>query len=238
MANEQKKLFQNKTQVYVAIGVILAIVLIGVILFLPSSDNSTVVENSKLEIGSSPVLGAEDAAVIIYEFSDFSCPFCAAAEGANFEVVNQLKSRVPGWEAPLPAIKKEYIDTGKVKLVFKYFPGHGAASAAHAVAFGLHKQKPELFWKFAEKAFVSQSTSNLDDINKMKALAKDLGANETELNAYLDSKEYETQLSSDIKMAGENGVRGTPTFFINGQIIAGAQPFSVFKEAIDKELSK
>ncbi|HLF53604.1 MAG TPA: DsbA family protein, partial [Candidatus Nanoarchaeia archaeon] len=69
-------------------------------------------------------------------------------------------------------------------------------------------------------------------------LAKDLGANEAELNAYLDSKEYETQLSSDIKMAGENGVRGTPTFFINGQIIAGAQPFSVFKEVIDKELSK
>jgi predicted DsbA family dithiol-disulfide isomerase len=68
-------------------------------------------------------------------------------------------------------------------------------------------------------------------------LAKTLGANESALSEYLSSERYQTQIDEDIAMAEANGVQGTPTFFINGEIVAGAQPFSVFEEIIEKELS-
>jgi len=192
-------------------------------------------QTQSLSIGNSPVLGEENAPVTIYEFTDFSCPFCEAAEGANAYYENALKSKFPEWEAPVPLIKEKYVQTGKAKIVFKYFPGHGAAEAAHAVALGLQEQNPDLFWEFAEKAFTMPD--DLNDINKMIDLAKTLGANESALSEYLSSERYQTQIDEDIAMAEANGVQGTPTFFINGEIVAGAQPFSVFEEIIEKELS-
>jgi len=234
--NKPKRLFKSKTQIAVALGIVAALAIILVLLLVPSADN--IPQNSTLQIGNSPVLGEEDAPVVIYQFTDFSCPFCAAAEGKNFEVINMLKSRISGWDAPMPLVKENYVDTGKVKIVFKYFPGHGAAAAAHAVALGLNEQNPELFWKFSDRAFSGAATLNLNDLTKMKAIAKELGADENALNEYLTSKEYESQLSEDIKMAGANKVEGTPTFFINGRVVSGAQPFTAFEDIIEEELSK
>jgi protein-disulfide isomerase len=192
--------------------------------------------NSKLSIEDSPVLGEESAPVIIYEFTDFSCPFCAAAEGKNAYLMGVLESRAPGWEAPLPAIKEKYVDTGKVKIVFKYFPGHGAATAAHAVALGLYAQNPDLFWKFADVAFANQQ--NLNDITLMKVWAKNLGADEKVLSDYLESGDYESQLKAEEDMGKINGVTGTPSFFINGQQVVGAQSFSELEKIIEQELAK
>ncbi len=234
MPSKSKKIFKSKTSIAIALVVVLALAAIILLLLVPSINNNP--QNSALQIGNSPILGDENAPVIIYEFTDFSCPFCAAAEGKNFEVINMLKSRISGWEAPVPLIKKNYVETGKVKLVFKYFPGHGTAVAAHAVALGLNEQNPELFWKFAEIAFSSQSTLNLNDLNKMKGIAIELGANKTKLEDYLASKAYELQMSDDIEMARANNVEGTPAFFINGEIISGAKSFSDFEEIIAKAL--
>ncbi|MEM4259248.1 MAG: thioredoxin domain-containing protein [Candidatus Pacearchaeota archaeon] len=218
-------------------AIILGIIaIIAIILFVPSSNNGNSI-NSKLSIGNSPVLGDENAPVTIYEFSDFSCPYCATAEGKNQYLINALKAKMPGWEAPLPAIKEEYVKTGKVKIVFRYFPGHGASTAAHAVALGLNEQNPKLFWEFADKVFTLQSTIDLNNVNSMINLAKQIGANETALKDYLNTKKYESQLKEDIKMAEDVGIKGTPTFFINGKIIEGAQSFSLFKDMIDEEIS-
>ena len=230
------KILKSKTSIVIAIGVVAALLII--VLLLVYSSKNPIIPSSALKIGNSPVLGEEDAPVVIYEFSDFSCPFCAAAEGKNQDVVNMLKSRIPGWEAPMPLVKKNYVDTGKVKIVFKYYPGHGSATAAHAVALGLNKQNPELFWKFAGIAFASQTTLNLNDIVKMKAIAIELGANKTKLDNYIASKEYESQLAEDIKMSDANNVDGTPTFFINGEMIAGAKSFADFEAIIEKELTE
>ena len=226
------KILKSKTALAVAIGVIVALVLILILVLTPDNISST------LSIGNSPVLGDENAPVVIYQFTDFSCPYCAAAEGKNQEVVDMLKSRFSGWEAPMPLIKENYVKTGKVKIVFKYYLGHGTAIAAHAVALGVNEQNPELFWKFADIAFASQSTLNLNDVAKMKAIAVELGVNKTRLEDYLASKAYETQLSDDIKMADANDVEGTPAFFINGEMVSGAQSFSTFEQIIEKELSR
>lgn len=226
----------HKRRWVLAIVVTLIAALIAVIFFMPSSNNVPP-QSEKLWIGNSPVLGDKNAPVIIYVFSDFSCPLCAAAEGENEYYMNALKSKMPGWEAPLPLIKEQYVKTGKAKLVFKYFPGHGAGIAAQAVALGMYEQNHSLFWEFAEKAFSNQST-NLNDLGKMKEWALELGANETALSDYLAAAKYEAQMKEDINMGLNNSIKGTPSFFINNKFIEGAQSFSIFAKAIDEELAK
>lgn len=193
-------------------------------------------ESLSLQIGNSPVLGDVNAPVTIYEFSDFSCPFCSAAEGYNEQVMNALKSRKPGWEAPMPAIKENYIETGEVKIVFKYYPGHGTALAAHAVALGLNEQNSTLFWTFAEEAF--SLSEGLNDLEEMKTLAEEVGGDLEALNEYIDSGRYEEQLREDIEMATNNSVSGTPLFFINGERVIGAQSFDTFQDIIEEELGR
>lgn len=219
---------------WLIIGIIVIILAIAAFIIFKIFVNPPA--NSQLIIGNSPVLGEENAPVTIYEFSDFSCPYCAAAEGANQQAIDYLKGKMPQWEAPMPKIKEQYVKTGKVKIVFKYFPGHGSGVAAHAVAFGLKEQNSELFWKFAEKAFANQE--NLNDFEQMKAWAQELGADMDALSEYLSSNKYALQMKEDEDLGVKNKVQGTPTFFINGKIVSGAQSFSVFEEAIEQELSK
>ena len=235
MIKQKTKSKFSKKNKWIITSIVIAII-IFIVFFLDCTTFGTCSgKTQSLSIGNSPVLGEENAQVIIYEFTDFSCPFCEAAEGANDYYESALKSKFPGWEAPVPLIKENYVKTGKAKIVFKYFPGHGAAGAAHAIALGLQEQNPELFWEFAEKAFTMPD--DLNSISKMIELAKTLGANETLLSEYISSKKYESQLNEDIAMGKANGVTGTPTFFINGEVVAGAQSFSVFEGIIEKELS-
>lgn len=227
----KKSLLKNKTFLVLSIVTIIALIAVTGYLIYSSED-----QNSTLQIGDSAVLGDKNAPVTIYEFSDFSCPFCEAAEGENQEAIDYLQSRSPGWEAPMPLVKEQYVKTGKAKIVFKYFPGHGAAVTAHAVALGVKEQNPDLFWEFAEKAYASPA-EDLNDLGKMKSLAVSIGADESELSKYIESNKFISQLQSETDMGLNNSVSGTPTFFINGQKIEGAQPFSVFREIIEKELA-
>lgn len=190
----------------------------------------------KLAINDAPVLGELNAPVTIYEFSDFSCPYCAAAAGFNEEVIAGLKESKPSWQAPVPEIKKRYIDTGKVKLVFKYYPGHGTGNSAHLVGWCLNKQSSELFWKFHDAAFKQQQDAG--SMNAMKALAAELGADSAKLDACLSSRKYNTRFQDDKAMGVSNGVRGTPAFFINGKLMTGAQSFDAFENIIERELKK
>lgn len=192
---------------------------------------------SKLEIGNSPVLGNSNAPVTIYEFSDFSCPYCAAAAGYNDEAIFALTSQDASWQAPIPKIEEEYVKTGKVKIVFKYFPGHGAGKAAHLVSLALAEQDPSLFWKFHDLAFKNQvDTGNID---KMKSLAQQLGADMNKLESSLAStSKYENQLKEDANMGRSISIKGTPTFIINGKLIEGAVSFTEFQKVIDNELAK
>lgn len=192
-----------------------------------------VVDGSTLSIGNSPVLGDSNAPVTIYIFSDFSCPYCAAAEGYNDQVIQSLKSRDATWTAPMPLIKSKYVDTGKVKLVFKYYPGHGSGKPAHLIAWCLNEQGK--FWEFGELAFANQEKTN--DFEAMKSLAQQVGANMTALQACLDSGKYNNQFNDDIALAKANNIQGTPTFFINGQEISGAASFPEFDKLIQQALN-
>ena len=164
-------------------------------------------------------LGNENAPVIIIEFSDYECPFCARF------YINTL-----------PSLKKEYIDTGKVKLVYRDFPlgfHQNAQKAAEASEVARELGGDDAFWEMHDKIFENQQAISEQDLVKY---AKEIGLNENKFKEILTSGKYRNEVQNDFKEGQEAGVQGTPTFFINGKILVGAQPFEAFKQIIDEEL--
>lgn len=172
-----------------------------------------------VSLDDDPVLGEKNAPVTMVEFSDFQCPFCGQFEKNTF-----------------PGIKKEYIDTGKVKLVYRDFPLTNihpyAQKAAEASECADEQGK---YWKYHDKLFENQDALTVDDLKKY---ADDLNLNNNKFEKCLDSDAMKDEIQKDMSDGESYGVTGTPAFFINGVILEGAQPFENFKKIIDDELSK
>lgn len=170
-----------------------------------------------VKVGNAPSFGGETAKVTIVEFSDFQCPYCA--EGAK--VLRQLKAKYGN----------------KIKVAFKQFPlpFHSQAKRAAVAALCINEQKTELFWKMHDQLFADQGKLSPTDL---KLIAKNLGADTTKFNKCLDDNKYIAQVEKDIQEGKAIGVKSTPTFYVNGQLVAGALPVEMFSEIIDQELSK
>lgn len=179
------------------------------------------------------VMGQENSPITIIAYSDLSCPFCAASAGYNKEVIDYLKRGVPSWTPPEPGIIKNYVKTGKAKLVLRYFPGHGTGEEATKIMLCANEQGK--FWELRDKIFENQKL--VENVEKIKELAAGLGIDIGKINSCLANKKYDYKLAKDKKSGGAAGVQGTPAFFINGEKLEGAQPFSAFKEIIDKLLT-
>ncbi|MEK7603753.1 MAG: DsbA family protein [Patescibacteria group bacterium] len=170
-------------------------------------------------------LGDKDAPVVIIEFSDYQCPFCRSF-----------------WRDTLPLIKSEYIASGKVRFVYRDFPldmHPGAMPAAQATECAEEQGK---FWEMHDRIFIEQEKQGggtvqfgVDDLKKWAA---GIGLNVSELSSCLNSQKYAEEVKKDLNDGQTAGVSGTPGFFVNGRLVVGAQPFSVFKAIIDEELAK
>jgi protein-disulfide isomerase len=161
-------------------------------------------------------MGKDSAPVTIVEFSDFQCPFCSRAA----ETVNE--------------IKKKY--GNKVRVAFKHFPlpMHREAGPTSEMAMCVHEQNPDKFWKFHDLAFKNQD--KLDEANLIK-FAKDAGVDGKKAEECLKAGKFKQMVSEDMAYGEKIGVRSTPTFFINGQLVAGALPIESFSEIIDEAIS-
>jgi protein-disulfide isomerase len=170
----------------------------------------------KVEVGDAPTFGKKDAAVTIVEFSDFQCPFCS--RGA--ETVNQLK--------------KKY--GNKIQVAFKHFPlpMHPQAKPASIASMCVNEQSSDKFWKFHDLAFKNQDKLDAPSLEKY---AKDSGANMDKFKECLNSKKFDAMVQKDLEYGEKIGVKSTPTFFVNGQLISGAVPIETFSEIIDEELN-
>lgn len=170
-----------------------------------------------------PVLGNADAKITIIEFSDFQCPFCRRF-----------------YQDTYSQLKKEYIDTGKAKLVYRDFPlsFHPAAEVSAQAGNCAHEQGK--FWEFHDKLYEEQGKLGTGTVQygatELKKWAKDMGLNASQFNTCLDSGKYKDEVAKDTADGGAAGVSGTPSFFVNGRLLVGAQPFAAFKTAIDAEL--
>ncbi len=170
-----------------------------------------------VKVGDAPFTGGANAKVEVVEFSDFQCPFCSKAS------------------VILKDLKKKY--GSKVKIAFKQYPlpFHSQAKGAAVASLCANEQSSELFWKMHDAMFDDQSKLS---VASLKETAKKIGADTKKFDACLDSNKYLAKVEENIKEGQAIGVKSTPTFFVNGQLIQGAQAISVFSEIIDSELKK
>lgn len=176
-------------------------------------------DKANVNIENYPSKGKSNAPVTIVEYSDYECPFCGRF-----------------YSQTLPLIQREYVDSGKVKLVFKDFPlgfhqyAQKAAEAAHCVK---EQKGDDGYWKMHDKLFENQQSLSIENI---KQWAKELGVNVRDFNSCLDSGKMATTVQKAMREGQQDGVQGTPAFFINGKLLSGAQPFENFRQIIEAEL--
>ena len=176
--------------------------------------------------GHLPSLGNDNAKVTVVEFSDFQCPFCEQFESQTFPQVNDA-----------------YIKTGKIKLVYRHYPlttiHPNAEKAAEASECANEQGK---FWDYHDLLFKNQSTWTAlaapDAASSFTDLAGQLGLDTNQFSSCLSTDKYKQNVLNDISDGNKAGVDGTPTFFINGWRLVGAQPFAQLQQLIDQELKK
>lgn len=164
-------------------------------------------------------LGAANAPVTVYEMSDFQCPFCRRHSLETF-----------------PQIEREYITTGKVRWIFINFPLtsiHPNAVAAHELAMCAGRQGK--FWPAHELVFRTQGTwSPLRDPGAFLAtLVDSLRLPRAATLRCLERGETRAEVQSDTDGSIRAGANSTPTFYIEGGLLTGAQPMPVFRQVLD-----
>jgi len=185
-----------------------------------------ILTTKEIGIGHLPILGNKGAKVTIVEFSDFQCPFCSSL-----------------WKDTLPQIKKDYIDTGKVKFAYRHYPlvaiHPNAQKAAEASECANEQGK---FWEYHDKLFENQSEwegqAAADALTSFASYADTIGINGATLKSCVDSGKFADAVTKDADEGTTAGVNGTPATYVNGLLVSGAQPYSAFKTIIDQELSK
>jgi protein-disulfide isomerase len=170
---------------------------------------------SDIKIDGAPATGPKNAPVTIVAFSDFQCPFCS-------RVVPTLHD-----------LEKQY--QGKLKIVFKHqpLPFHNNAKIAAAASMAAHEQGK--FWEYHDKLFANQQAL---DRPSLERYAEELKLDVGKFRAALDSNKFDQYITDDSNEGMRVGANGTPTFFINGRQVVGAQPVDAFKSVIDDELKK
>jgi protein-disulfide isomerase len=212
----------------VIIGVIAVVIIAGIAAASFSSSSS---ETVNLDMGrthgtistamGSPILGDPFASITIVEFGDYQCERC-------YEWFHNTK----------PTIVQDYIDTGKANLVFVdlAFLGRDSPKAAQA---SYCAEDQEMYWEYHDILYTSQESIDNGWANseRLKAFAFSLDLDMELFESCLDSEKYSKRVQYNIQQARENGIRGTPGFFIVGpdgqEQIGGAQPYSVFKQILD-----
>ncbi len=242
----------DKTKLFLPVSILIAAVMIsGTIIYTKSSSSKSLVGQNngqvaaigqqggnkpsvsgKVSTDDDPVLGNKNAPLTIIEFSDYECPFCKRS-------FDQL----------LPDLKKNYIDTSKLKLVYRDFPLSFHANAhkeAEAAECARSQGDDITYFKFHDQIFI-QTTSNGTGLalSQLPIIAKNLGLNVAQFQQCLDSGKFKNEVDKDIADGTAAGVSGTPSWFIgkstsdgkiDGQLVVGAQPFSAFKTIIDQLL--
>ena len=213
-------------------ALILGVIVIAIIAGVAASLSVSTSETVNLDMGrmhgtistamGSPILGDPSAPITIVEFGDYQCHQC-------FNWFHNTK----------PELTRDYIETGKVNLVFVdlAFLGSDSPKAAQA---SYCAEDQEMYWDYHDLLYASQE-STIDggwaDSERLKAFAFSLGLDMELFESCLDSGKYSKRVQYNIQQAREHGVRGTPGFFIVGpdgqQQLGGAQPFSVFKQILD-----
>jgi len=168
-------------------------------------------------IDDDAIKGDPNAPVTIVEFSDFECPFCGRF-----------------YSQTLSEIDEKYIKTGKVKFVYRDFPLSFHPQAQKSAEAAECAGEQDKFYEMHDLLFENGVQGG---VSAFKGFASEIGLDTAEFNECLDSGEMESEVKKDFLDGQKAGIQGTPGFIINGKLVSGAQPFSVFEQIIEAELS-
>jgi len=193
-----------RTRATFLIGIIVAFtagLLVGYLVGSGSGTGPEIPENVySVEVGNAPQIGPASAPVTVVVFTDFQCPFCRKAS----KMIEKLRLR--------------YGDD--VRIVFKNYPMqklHPEVFFAHEASVGAHKQGK--FWAFHDALFAHQGPLGRSELEN---IARSVGLDLDAFNADLNRRAHKSVVEADIKQGTALGVTGTPTFFINGRRVVGA----------------
>lgn len=176
-----------------------------------ASANTTVVSSDD------PYLGAPGAKVVLVEFGDFECPFCRQTA---------------------PTIRTLMAEYGnRVQFIYRDFPVvsiHSLAQEAAEAGACIWHTKPDSFWSFHDRAYQNQSLLSAEALIQWSLQA---GADEAVVRDCLSNATYGDEVNDDLAAGVNAGVRGTPTFFLNGRKIEGVLPLATWKKLLDRALA-
>jgi protein-disulfide isomerase len=171
-----------------------------------------------------PIIGKTNAPITMVEFADFQCPFCGRFASDTFQ-----------------QIVKNYVDTGKVKFVYKQYPLPFHPNAQPAAMASECATEQGKFWPMHDKLYATQTIWASQDATTVKKTFKEyavsLGLNAASFNSCLDSNKYSDKIQKESSEGSQYGISGTPTFYIGNQKagytqILGAQPLPSFEQMI------
>lgn len=181
-----------------------------------------------VSVSGNPIMGRKDAPVTLIEFSDYQCPFCRRFS-----------------QNTLPTLKTKYIDTGRVRYVFRDFPLDRIHPQARKAAEAAHCAEDQgKYWEMHDLLFQNQKDLQ---VGKLKTYARSLKLDPVAFDDCLQKDKYAANVQKDLEDGVGVGIRGTPSFFvgktgqddtIKGVMIRGARPITVFQAEINKLLKE
>lgn len=217
----------GEAKALIGIGVVTVLLIVGAVYFLskspgpnsPDAESTVPVEQSKLIKEDSYKISTDSAKVTIVEFLDYECEACGAAYPIVEKVLEEYK--------------------GKVNFVVRNFPNHtNSLSAAQAAEAAGEQGK---YWEMYAKLFENQkewAEQKTPQTEKFMSYATQIGLDMNKFKEALDSKKFESKITTDKNEALSLGVDATPTFYINGLKNVGILQYDDWKSKIDAELNK
>jgi len=188
----------------------------------PQEEQAT---KAKLNLAGFAMLGSKEAPLTIVEFTDYQCPFCQRFHTTSFA-----------------DLKKNYIDTGKVRFYSRDLPLDFHPNAMRAAQAARCANEQGQFWKLRD---VMGANPDKLDLDSLMADAADLKMDVNAFRACVESEKYKNAVQTDVLEAMKIGASGTPTFVIgkstpdgvDGELVVGAQPYPMFDQKL-KDLAK
>ncbi|HEY8280766.1 MAG TPA: thioredoxin domain-containing protein [Bdellovibrionota bacterium] len=170
----------------------------------------------EFKVDGEPTWGSNDAPITVVEYADFQCYYCGKAR----ERISELKK----------------IYGKKLRVVYKNYPlpMHAEARPAAEAGMCVNAQGSDKFWKFYDIVFDNQKAWTKEDF---KEYAKKAGADVKKFEECFDSKKFASQIDASLAEGQKLGVNSTPSFFVNSQLVKGAQPIAEFREIIDESVN-
>lgn len=190
----------------------------------PSTQAPKPDEPASVSVAGMPFLGKADAPLTLVMFTDYQCTFCSRFE-----------------DQTLPEIKKQYIDTGKLRFVVRDFPMKFHPNAPKAAEAVYCAEEQEKYWELREKLV---SNGDKLDAKLLPDYAKQVGLDVDKFSACLGSGRHAEKVKANVALAASIGISGTPSFVVgrsngdmaNGVKMVGAQPFAAFDQKLKDPL--